>query len=208
MINYLPQILSVLAIHLLAVISPGPDFIVAVKNSVSYSRRIGIYTAIGFGLGIGVHVTYSVLGIALIISQSIIIFNTIKLIGAFYLIYIGFQSLRARGGKIDIPIESSKNTLSPFKAVKIGFFTNVLNPKATLFFLSLFTLVISPTTPFVIQTVMGLLMMLNTFLWFSFVAIVLTQGKARKIFEKNRVVFDRVLGLGLIALGIRVATSK
>jgi RhtB (resistance to homoserine/threonine) family protein len=208
MLEYLPSILSVLAIHLLAVISPGPDFIVAVKNSLSYSRRIGVYTAIGFGLGIGVHVTYSVLGIAFVISQSLVIFNAIKLVGALYLIYIGYTSIRSSGGKIEVEKPIAAKELSPVKAIRTGFLTNVLNPKATLFFLSLFTLVISPTTPPSVQATMGALMMLNTTLWFSFVAFVLTQKSSRTLFEKNRVIFDRILGAGLIALGVKVATTR
>jgi RhtB (resistance to homoserine/threonine) family protein len=208
MIEYLPQILSVLLIHLLAVISPGPDFIVAVKNSLSYSRKIGVYTALGFGLGIGVHVLYSVLGIALVISQSIVLFTVIKFIGALYLIYIGIMSIRSQGAKIHVETEVSRKELSPLAAIRMGFLTNVLNPKATLFFLSLFTLVISPTTPIYIQTFMGVLMMVDTFLWFSFVAFILTQKKARAVFEKHSIVFDRVLGAGLIALGVKVATSS
>ena len=70
--EYLALIGTVTLIHLLAVISPGPDFIVAVKNSLSYSRKTGIWTAVGFALGISVHILYCVAGLALIISQSIL----------------------------------------------------------------------------------------------------------------------------------------
>ena len=207
MLEYLPQILSVLTIHILAVISPGPDFIVAVKNSLSYSRKTGFYTAVGFGLGILVHVTYSILGIAVILSKSILLFNFIKVLGAFYLIYIGIFSLLSKNSNLKIE-SNKKQDISPLSAIKIGFLTNVLNPKATLFFLSLFTLVISPNTPLYIQVFMGTMMAFNTFVWFSFVAFILTKEKPRTIFEKNKVVFDRFLGAGLIALGIKVATSK
>ena len=77
--SYLPIFLTVALAHLLAVISPGPDFIMITRNSLIYSRRTGIYSSIGLGLGILVHVTYSLVGIGLIISKSIILFNTIKI---------------------------------------------------------------------------------------------------------------------------------
>ncbi len=89
--------LSLIAIatlsHLLAVISPGPDFVMALKNSLTYSRKTGIYTALGFGIGIGVHIVYSFAGLAVIISQSEVVFLIIKYLGAAYLFYIGIRAL-------------------------------------------------------------------------------------------------------------------
>lgn len=98
--HYLPIIFTVALIHLLAVISPGPDFIMITRNSLIYSRRTGIYSAIGLGLGILVHVTYSLVGIGLLISKSILLFNTIKYLGAAYLIYIGYKSITAKASYI------------------------------------------------------------------------------------------------------------
>ena len=145
MIDY-PIIASILLIHFLAVISPGPDFFMAIKNSLTYSRKIGIFTAVGFGLGIGVHVFYSIAGVALLISESIVIFSIIKYLGVAYLLYIGVKSLLAKPTYLQIEKQKHKKEVTPIKAIFQGFLTNVLNPKATLFFLSLFTLVITPET--------------------------------------------------------------
>jgi threonine/homoserine/homoserine lactone efflux protein len=93
---YLTEFLTVAFIHFLGVMSPGPDFAMISRNSLVYSRRTGIYSAFGLALGILVHVTYSLIGIGLIISKSIIIFSTIKLLGASYLIYIGYKALRTK----------------------------------------------------------------------------------------------------------------
>lgn len=203
--EYIALIGTVTLIHLLAVISPGPDFVVAVKNSLTYSRLTGIWTALGFGLGIGVHIIYCAAGLALIISQSIMLFNVIKLLGAAYLIYIGVQAIRSRSSHQVIEAEQPAQDLSPFEALKMGFLTNVLNPKATLFFLSLFTLVISPETPLAITAIMSMIMIVNTALWFSLVAIFFTQERIRKGFNKFQGVFNKVLGGLLIGLGIKVA---
>lgn len=202
------EFLTIATIHLLAVMSPGPDFILIVKNSIGISRKVGVYSAIGLGLGILVHVTYSLVGIGLIISQSIILFSIIKYCGAFYLIYIGIMSLRAKK-QTTLEIIDATKTLSPFAAVKMGFLTNVLNPKATLFFLSLFTLVISPETSTVIQIAYGLEMSLMTFTWFALVALFLSHEKVKQPFIHVRHYFERVMGGLLVALGIKVAlTSK
>lgn len=206
------EILSLIAtvtiIHLLAVISPGPDFIMACRNSLTYSRKTGIWTAVGFGLGIAVHIFYSLAGLALIISKSIFLFNAIKFLGAGYLIYIGCKSVLSKSSNIELGEQQKKEDITRFTAIKIGFLTNVLNPKATLFFLSLFTLVISPETPLLIMSLMGGIMIINTMLWFSLVAVFLTQKRIRSIFERFQGVFNKTLGGLLIALGIKVALSE
>ncbi|MFO0971148.1 MAG: LysE family transporter [Candidatus Saccharimonadales bacterium] len=200
------ELLLVAGIHLLAVMSPGPDFAMVLRNSIVYSRRVGILAAIGLGLGILLHVTYSLLGIGLIISQSILLFNSIKLLGAAYLIYIGLRSLFAK--KQDVTTEEvkkSRKDISDFAAIKLGFLTNALNPKATLFFLALFTQVINPETSMLLKAFYGLEMSVATFVWFSIVAVLLTHRRINKIFSGIKHHLEKVFGAVLIALGIKVA---
>lgn len=206
--EYVPLVGTVLLVHLLAVASPGPDFIVAVKNSLTYSRKTGVYTAIGFGLGVGVHAMYCMAGIALIIAKSVLLFSAIKFAGAGYLIYIGYRSLITGASHINIDKTEHRSDISALAAVRIGFLTNVLNPKATLFFLSLFTLVISPDTPVSVIGIMCLLMIINTMVWFSLVAVFFTNSRVRSRFESYQSIFNKVFGGLLIALGIKVALSS
>ena len=129
-------ILTISGIHLLALISPGPDFVMVVKNSIQYSRKIGIFTSIGFSIGILVHLFYCIVGLSLILSTNELIYNIFKILCSGYLIYMGIKSFK------DNQIgNSSKKTkvdkISYLQAIKIGFLTNVLNPKVSLFFLSL-----------------------------------------------------------------------
>src|SRR3989338_2527245 len=174
--QYLPIILTVALAHFLAVISPGPAFIMITRNSLIYSRKSGIYYAIGLGLGILVHVIYSLVGIGLVISQSILLFTIIKFLGAGYLIYICFKSLTSHSSKVVNIKEEQRKDLTKFQALRMGFITNVTNPKATLFFLSLFSVVISPSTPNFIKVLYGLEMSLVTCLWFIFVAILFSHN--------------------------------
>jgi len=206
--EYLAIIGTVTLIHLLAVISPGPDFIVAVKNSLTYSRKTGIWTAVGFGGGIAVHIFYSLAGLALIISKSILLFTAIKYLGAGYLIYIGLKSFFSKSSHIEVGEHEQKEDIAPLEAVKIGFLTNVLNPKATLFFLSLFTLIFSPDTPLAIMSLMGLIMVVNTTLWFSLVSVFLSQQRIRTVFERYQNTFNKTLGGLLVALGVKVALTE
>lgn len=206
--QYLPLIGTVTLVHLLALISPGPDFIMCVRNALTYSRKTGIYTAIGFGGGISIHIFYCVAGLALVISKSILVFNFFKFLGAGYLIYIGYKSITSKSSHLEIKDQEKKKDISPLAAIKIGFLTNALNPKATLFFLSLFTMVISPETPGVILAIMSAIMIIETILWFSLVSIFMTQKRIRSAFEKSQNLFNRTLGGLLIMLGIKVALTN
>ena len=207
--NVFAQILFVASIHLLAVMSPGPDFLMISRNTLVYSRKTGIYSAVGLGAGILVHITYSLFGIALVISQSIVLFSIIKYLGAAYLIYIGIKSLRAKQQSKDISEQKvNSKELTPFAAVKMGFLTNVLNPKATLFFLALFTQVITPTTPFIVKGLMSIEMVVATVIWFSLVAVLLSHRKIKQSFVRIQHKAERVFGVLLVALGIKVALSS
>lgn len=208
---FVAQFATVAIAHLLAVMSPGPDFVVVSKNSLSHSRQIGTYTALGVALGISVHIFYSLLGIGFIIAKSILLFNIIKTLGALYLLYLGYKMIRSKPyedkAQEKILTEEPKKDLTPMAAVKNGFLVNVLNPKATLFFLALFTQVISITTPVFIKLIYGAEMMTMTFVWFSIVSYIFSHSILRsKIFRFQHIV-DRITGVVLIAIGLKVITS-
>ncbi|RRV58622.1 LysE family translocator [Stutzerimonas stutzeri] len=206
---YWMEFMTVALVHLLAVASPGPDFAVVVRESVAQGRRAGSWTALGVGCGIFVHVAYSLLGIGLIVSQSIVLFNLFKWLAAAYLVYLGWRALRARPMNLEaIDGANAAVARSAWRAFVIGFVTNGLNPKATLFFLSLFTVVISPDTPLLVQAGYGLYLAGATALWFLLVAWLFSRGRVRAGFARMGHWFDRLTGAVLIGLGARLALSE
>lgn len=203
------EFLTVALVHFLAVISPGPDFAVVLKQSISHGRLIGIVTSIGVGTGILIHIAYTLLGIGLIISQSVVIFNILKYLGAAYLLYIGFKALKSKAVEPTETVSaSSQQTMTIKKAFLLGFITNGLNPKATLFFLSLFTVVISPDTPVYAQAIYGLYMAVATAIVFSVMSIIFTTERVRQQFYRIGHWFDRVMGAALIGLGLKLAVTE
>lgn len=199
--------LVIAVIHLLAVVSPGPDFALMVQQSVSQPRRVVLATALGLAGGVMVHVTYSLLGIGLVIAQSILLFTTIKLVGAAYLLWIGWKALRSR--PTETAIEHREQTLQTvLQGFGRGFLCNALNPKATLFFLALFTQVIDPRTPLSVEMLYGLFMGFQTFYWFAILGTMLTHRSVQSIIGRIHVHAERVMGAVLIALGIKVALSS
>jgi RhtB (resistance to homoserine/threonine) family protein len=204
---YLPEILTIATIHFLALISPGPDFIIVTRNSLVYSKRAGIYTALGLALGMSVHIAYSLIGLGLIIAQSIVLFSVIKFLGAGYLIYIGYKALTAHQQIENSEVRATEE-LDARRAFRMGLLTNITNPKVTLFFLSIFTLVISPATPLLIKLIMGGEMLLATFLWFSLVALLVSHRAVKQRVRGIQHYAEKVMGALLIALGIKLAFAS
>lgn len=208
--EYFGEFMTVALVHLLAVASPGPDFAMVLRQSLVAGRRAALWTSVGIGTGILVHVAYALLGLGLIISRSVQVFGVIKLAGGAYLLYIGWKSLRARP---DAPttgqvVSGRTREYTAWQAFRIGFLTNVLNPKATLFFLSLFSVIINPDTPPGIQLFYGLYMALATATWFCGLSMVLTHSRIRRGVARFGHWAEKVMGTVLIALGIRLALAS
>lgn len=196
-------VFQILFIHILAVASPGPDFIMVVKNTLNYSRKIGIYTAIGIGSGIIVHVTYTFLGIGLIINETPILFQIIKYIGALYIMYIAFLSFQSNSSNEIIRIEK-QDSISNFKAFQIGFITNVFNPKASLFFLSLFSVVLKPETNIYLLAFLGFMLVFQTTMWFILVSFFFTQEKIQQKYYQYQSIINKAFGIILFLFAMKL----
>lgn len=189
--------------HLLAVASPGPDFAIVLKQSLVHGRRTAIWTSIGVGTAILLHVTYSLLGLGLLIRSSEVWFDVVKYAGALYIAWLGVQSLRAKPRMVDgADGAMSGGPAAPTErsAFVAGFLTNALNPKATLFFVSLFVLIVSPRTPKLVQAGYGLWLSLATMGWFCLVSVVFTRADVRGRFLRHGHWIDRALGVVFLAL--------
>ena len=202
--TYLPSILSLAGLNLVALISPGPDFAVIVRNSLVYSRKTALLTAFGIALGIFVHVSYSLLGLGFIIKENAWLFVSIQYLGAGYLLYIGVNGLKAKKKTLAVTNIQHQQDISTFSAIGSGFLTNALNPKCMLFFISLFSIVISANTPTFILLIYGILIFVETLIWFSFVAFCLSGKQTRGKFNAVGHWVERFTGSVLIALGTKL----
>ena len=200
------QFLSIATIHLFAVMSPGPDFTIILKQSVSYGRKASMVTSLGIGVGILFHIFFCIIGLGLVISRSSMLFNIIKVLGALYLGFIGIKSILG-DKKINEPYEGRIKNQKLLNSFTLGLLTNILNPKATLFFLSLYAMIITSETSISIQVAYGIWMSLITGLWFCLLSIFLTNS-----FIENRINrFSHVIQIGtgvvLIFFAIKLLLS-
>ena len=212
MSQYLVELASLMAIFAFAIVSPGADLAMVMRQSLVQGRRAAVITSFGIGAALMVHVTYTILGLGLIISQSIYLFNIVKWCGVAYLVYIGIKALRA--GKADLSAEAVKAggevkvEQSALRAFGLGFLANALNPKAVFFFLSIFSTVVSAHTPIAVKFGYGLVMATCLIAWFVGVSLFMTTPRMRAAFSRASQWIDRTSGLVFIALGIKLATEK
>ena len=199
---------TIAMIALLAAISPGPDFVIVVRNALAHHRSSAIYTSFGITAGVLVHTTYCMLGLAIIISGSLFLFISIKYLGAAYLIYLGVKSLRSQAdngaalAKKIVPTEMTNG-----KAFRDGFLTNVLNPKCTLFILSVFTVVVKPHTPLLVQCIYALEIALIGLTWFVFLSFALTHQSVKDRMVNVQHIVTKVIGVVLLGLGVSIIVS-
>lgn len=208
--NYLGEFLALATIHFLAVIAPGPDFAITIRQSVRFGRWVGICTALGIGAGISVHVLYTLLGVGALMHTTPWLLTAAKVLGGAYILYLGVSLLRSQPksvleGEKDAVETLRKQTL--LKAFTSGFLTNATNPKATLFFLAIFTTLISVTTPLGVQALYGVWMCFVNALWFAIVALFFSSSRVRVLFMRMGHWFERTMGVILILFAGRLILS-
>jgi len=199
----LSLIFSILGVHLLAVMSPGPDFVLVTKNALSFSRKAGIYTALGIGLGITIHITYSLAGLGLVLTHNRILFRVIQIIGALYLGYIGVLSLYAVITNKHQKLAKAENLeadLPAAKALRMGFITNVFNPKVGLFFVSIFTQFFQHSQSIATKTIVALSLTLVTIIYFSLVSYGITIPKIKMLYLRIEHFIEIIFSLALLAI--------
>lgn len=197
------EVIAVAIITILAVISPGADFAMITRNSILHGRTAGLLASAGIAMGVQVHVLYTMLGIGLLIGHTPWLFTSIKLFGAAYLIYIGYQTF-VQQNRVEVDL-SAGNSMQPLEAFRSGFLTNALNPKTTLFVVSTYTQVVHADTSLWLQFGYGLFMSVSHWAWFSLVALFFSHEGLRAAILRSQLLLNRLIGSVLLGLGLSLA---
>lgn len=196
-------------VTILAVMSPGPDFAVIMRNGLRYGRKTGLATALGIAGGVVVHTTYTLLGLSYIIAEYVWVLEAVRYAGAGYLIWLGISAfLPQKQQKASCESEAISPSLSAWGAFRHGFFCNALNPKAMLFFIALFTQVVSPGISLPVKIGIGAFISLTHLLWFAFIVLVLTNQRTQKVVELWRNALGKIVGAFLFGLGAKLALDR
>ncbi|EMJ2904334.1 LysE family transporter [Yersinia enterocolitica] len=199
--------LFVATIATLGMISPGPDFFLVIKNAARYRRSAAMMTALGVILGVATHMSYCVAGLAVVITTTPWLFNFLKYAGACYLIWIGIQALLSRG-ESKFSIDNATQSPITLKAAFLqGYLCNLLNPKATLFFLAVFTQILQINSGVCEKLWYASIIWVLAVIWWPLLVILIQSAPVRRGLAKVQKVVDKLLGGLLIGLGIKVALS-
>ncbi|MCW8328739.1 LysE family translocator [Photobacterium sp. SDRW27] len=202
------EFISLAVLGILIVISPGADFVLVLKNSLNLGRKAGIWTAMGVSLAICVHIGYSMLGISYLISQNEWLYSLVKYAGSAYLIYLGLKGIFSASADLDT-LEFSQKEIRPVQYLAQGFLCNVLNPKTMLFFLSIFSQVISPDSSDNYTALgYGFYMVILHGLWFGAVAILFTSQALQAQLLRVKKRLNQACGAGLFAFGALLAVKS
>jgi threonine efflux protein len=192
-------------VHLLAAASPGPDFAYVTRQSLVHGQRAGLLASVGIALGLGIHIVYSAAGLAAVIAHSVHWMTAIKLAGGAYLLWLGIKGLRSRAVPgADVAAAGGDPHLPAGRQVLGGFLCNAFNPKAPIYFLALFTVVLSPELPAPTLVAYGAWIMLLQWAWFSLVALLFAHHHVRDRLIGLRHWIDRAFGAAMVAMGLRV----
>lgn len=194
-------------ISLIAAISPGPDFFIVFRNSLVYSRKAGFLTAFGVSIALIIHLLYTVIGIGVLIAEIPFLYAVLKYLGVTYLFYIGLKGIISsfkQSSPVAMEFNKTVEQTSALAAFMQGFWTNLLNPKAALFFVSLFSQFIDANTPFTVGIEYGFITWSIISGWFWLLSYLLTLNQVKKRVDQFRLYIDRIMGGALMMLGIKM----
>ncbi|SHG47073.1 Threonine/homoserine/homoserine lactone efflux protein [Hydrocarboniphaga daqingensis] len=194
-------LLTAAGAHLLAVMSPGPDFAMVTRQTLAYGRRAGVWTAMGIATGLIFHVGWALFGLGWVVQRVPLLLDLLRYGGAAFLLYMGVSALRAAPPDStprpdDIPAQPAR------RSYLIGMATNLLNPKAMLYFVALCSALVTTATPVSQRLLLGAWILATTAAWFSLAAWSLGHPAIRSRLLGHAHWIDRGMGLLLIALGL------
>ena len=192
------------SIHIAAVMTPGANFLRVTQNALAYSRRTGLLTVIGTATGSSLYVFAGVIGFAAVVSQSPTIYQLIRILGAAYFVYLGYQLLVRRPRLEGVKPSVTQSDLSPAQAYRSGLLTAVANPAAALYFLSLFTTFIPISSALADKIFAGLLLVSITLTWYALVAMTFSSAPVRKLYQRIERLTNRLFGIMWLLLAVKL----
>lgn len=220
----LSLLLTLAVIHAVALISPGPDFAIMVKIATQQSRSTAIATAVGISVAILAHTILSLTGVSLLIKSSHTLYLLVQIVGATYLAWMGFGALRAglailakrkasvstrshAGINIEAGGSGLAGTMSRRQGFLTGLYTNLLNPKALVFFLTLFSALITPSVTTSTKIAAAILLLLLSLAWFGFVAVMLSKAQVQLKLQRLTPIIDAAIGVIFMSVALAIYSN-
>ena len=194
--------LSLFTICILGAMSPGPSLAMVAKHSLAGGRLNGLAAAWAHAIGIGIYAFITLIGLAVVLQQSPLLFKTISYAGAAYLAYLGYNALRSKGG-VAARLESGEQT-SIWQSAKEGFLISLLSPKIALFFIALFSQFVAVGDSVAAKGLIVLTPLVVDGLWYTLITFLLSSPRLIDKIRSKALLINRLSGAVLILLAVRV----
>ncbi len=203
--SYLPQLLTLMGIYIIELMSPGPDFLATSRYAIARSRGDGVLVALGITSGNALWIITSMLGLGILFAHVSWLINVVQIAGALFLIYLGLKTILSAHHPMQSSSDKPQTTSQHASSWRVGLLTNVGNPKALVFYTSIFAVLLPTHSPVWLQASTALVMLLISLGWFSIVALLFSLGPISALYRRAKKWIDYVTGGIFVLLGIRLA---
>ena len=199
------MLIEIFLVHVAAMASPGPNVLVVIRTAIAESRRAGLFCAAGVATGGAIWAGGAALGLGLVIANLPIAYDALRVLGGLYLLYLGVRTARSVAGWEAPP--GVQPRASGRRAWRRGLLTNLSNPKAAVFFTSVFATLLPADSSLALRIAAVAVIVVDALLWHALLAVVLSSPPAQARYLRARPWIDRVAGVVMIAFGLRLATD-
>lgn len=203
--------LSVALIHFFALISPGPDFFFVSQTAASRSRKEAMLGVLGITTGVLIWAGVALMGLNLILQKMVWLHQIIIVSGGICLLWMGWQMLRSARQQHNMPSLPQEQTVAPFysgRSFLRGLLTNLANPKALIYFGSVFSLFVGNDVGVGERWGLFLLVVLETLAWFTLVACLFAMPAMRRGYQRMAKWIDGFAGVLFAGFGIHLILSR
>ncbi|MEG3753877.1 LysE family translocator [Psychromonas arctica] len=192
-------------------LTPGLDTALVIRNTTRGGEKDGFVTNVGICFGLFFHATLSAVGISLLLSQSPQLFQAVKMIGALYILYLGIQGLRHSffASAKDPEKLGSQGSFNATRSFREGLLSNALNPKTAIFYLAFLPQFINPEySAFMQSLLMAAIHFVIALCWQAFISRMIVAAKKRFDGGKTQLMMERLTGVVLIGLAVKLLMEK
>ena len=195
---------SVFVVHVLAMLSPGPNVLVVTQTAASRSRRAGVLVALGVASGAALWSGAALLGLSLLFAQVAGLYGALTLLGGVYLLYIAVRLWRGADRPLVLTPGEQASAQSDAQAYQLGLLTNLTNPKALVFYGSIFAALLGPDLPAWVKLAAFAIVVSNATLWHGALACFFSTAGTQQFYQRIRRWIDRTAALALALLGLKM----
>ena len=191
--------LQIFLVCLLGAMSPGPSMVVVINNAIFKNRFHGILTSIGHGIGIGVYALFAVLGIGIVIETNLVLFNGIKVLSIFFLLYLGLKSIN---NKTNLDFDKKNNINKGISSFFQGFSISILNPKILIWFVAIYSQFMSLDNDIIFNSFLVLIAGFVDGIWYFILSIIVTSKKVLGLIKFKLIYLNKIIGFLFIIIGM------